>query len=111
MTRVTLTVSDDLSYERIHVSGHSGYAEEGVDIVCAAASSATELVVNILEQFSVDISLEVNDENADVLVIILDGESNRKKKDIIRNIVEGYKSYIEDLAEAYPKFVKISMEV
>ena len=111
MTRVTLTVSEDLSYERIHVSGHSDYAEEGADIVCAAASSATELVVNILEQFSIDISLEYNDENADVLVIILDGSENRKKKNVIKNIVEGYKSYMQDLAEAYPKFVKISMEV
>ena len=111
MTRVTLTVSDDLSYGRIFTEGHSDYADEGEDIVCAAISSATELVVNILEQFSIDISLEVDEETPSVLVIILDGEDNRKKKSTIKNIVEGYKSYISDLAEAYPEFVKISTEV
>ncbi len=111
MTRVTLTVSEDLSFSRIKVEGHSGYADEGEDIVCAAVSSATELVVNILESFDIDISLEIDEEAADVLVIILDGEKNRKKKTQIGNIAEGYRSYITDLAEAYPKFVKISTEV
>ena len=111
MTRVTLTVSEDLSFSRIKVEGHSGYADEGEDIVCAAVSSATELVVNILESFDIDISLEIDEEAADVLVIILDGEKNRKKKNQIGNIAEGYRSYITDLAEAYPKFVKISTEV
>ena len=86
-------------------------ADEGEDIVCAAISSATELVVNILEKFSVDISLEVDEETPSVLVIILDGEDNRKKKSTIKNIVEGYKGYITDLAEAYPEFVQISTEV
>ena len=111
MTRVTLTVSDDLSYGRILTCGHSDYADEGEDIVCAAISSATELVVNILEQFSIGISLEVDEETPSVLVIILDGEENRKKKSTIKNIVEGYKGYISDLAEAYPEFIEISTEV
>jgi len=111
MTRVTFTKGENLSYERIKSEGHSGYGEEGTDIVCAAVSSATELVVNILEQFSVDLDLEVDEEEPSVLVIILDGENNRKKKDVIKNIVEGYKGYISDLAEAYPEFIEISTEV
>ncbi len=111
MTRVTFTKGETFVYDRIQSEGHSGYGEEGTDIVCAAISSATELVVNILEQFSVDLDIEVDEETPSVLVIILDGENNRKKKDIIKNIIEGYKGYITDLAEAYPEFIEISTEV
>lgn len=111
MTIVTLEKSEELSYSRIHTEGHSDYADEGADIICAAVSSATELLVNILEEFSVDISLEVDEETPSVLVIILDGEENRKKKNIIKSVVKGYENYISDLSEAYSEFVKISTEV
>jgi uncharacterized protein YsxB (DUF464 family) len=111
MTRVTFTKGENLPYERILSEGHSGYGEEGTDIVCAAISSATELVVNILEQFSIDIDIEVDEEEPSILVLILDGSENRKKKDTIKNIVDGYKSYLSDLAEAYPEFIEISTEV
>ena len=111
MTRVTFTKGENLPYERIQTEGHSGYGEEGTDIICAAISSATELVVNILEQFSVDLDIEVDEEAPSVLVLILDGDNNRKKKEQLKNIVEGYKSYISDLAEAYPEFIEISTEV
>ena len=111
MTRVTFTKGENLPYERIQTEGHSGYGEEGTDIICAAISSATELVVNILEQFSIDLDIEVDEEAPSVLVLILDGDNNRKKKDTIKNIVEGYRSYITDLAEAYPEFIEISTEV
>ena len=111
MTRVTFTKGENFVYDRIRTEGHSGYGEEGDDIVCAAISSATELTVNMLEQFSVDIDVEVDEETPSVLVIVLDGDNNRKKKDVIRNIIEGYKGYITDLAEAYPEFIEISTEV
>ena len=111
MTRVTFTKGEDIAYSRIQTEGHSGYGEEGTDIICAAISSATELVVNILEQFSIDLDIEVDEEAPSVLVLILDGENNRKKKDTVKNIVEGYRSYITDLAEAYPEFIEISTEV
>ena len=66
MTRVTFTKGENLPYERILSEGHSGYGEEGTDIVCAAISSATELVVNILEQFSIDIDIEVDEEAIEI---------------------------------------------
>jgi len=43
-------------------SGHSGYAESGSDIVCAAFSSAVQLTANLLDEFgfSPDITVEDN---------------------------------------------------
>ncbi len=34
----------------VYVQGHSGYAEQGEDIVCSAVSSAVILIANLLEQ-------------------------------------------------------------
>ena len=111
MTRVTFTQSDETVYARISTEGHSGYAEEGSDIICAAVSSATELVVNILEQFGIDLSLEVDEEEPSVNVVILESDSNIKRKNDIKRVAEGYKAYIGDLADAYPEYVTISTEV
>ncbi len=111
MTRVYFTKSEDFGFDRVLTEGHSGYAEEGSDIVCAAVSSATELMVNMLESFDIDFELEVDEEVPSVHVIVLDGEENRKKKNNVRNILKGYKNYISDLAEAYPEFIEISTEV
>ena len=111
MTRVTFTQSEATVYARISTEGHSGYAEEGSDIICAAVSSATELVVNILEQFGIDLSLEVDEEEPSVNIVILESDNNCKRKNDIKRVAEGYKSYVSDLADAYPEYVTISTEV
>ena len=48
MTRVSFEKSQG-KYRKLCISGHSGYAEEGSDIVCAAISSSVNLAVSILE--------------------------------------------------------------
>lgn len=111
MTRVVFTKSDETAYSKISTEGHSGYAEEGADIICAAVSGTAELTVNILEQFDIDLSLEVDEEAPSVNIVILESDKNRRKKEDIRRVAEGYKSYVADLAEAYPEYVTISTEV
>lgn len=41
----TITITKDF----IEVSGHSGYADYGADIVCASVSMATQMLYNVLE--------------------------------------------------------------
>ena len=111
MTSVTFVTSEETAYARIGAEGHSGYAEEGSDIICAAVSSTTELVVNILEQFGVDLLCEVDEETASVNIVILENGVNTSKKRDIKRVVDGFKGYIADLAEAFPDYVTISTEV
>lgn len=98
MTRVVFTESDETAYSKISTEGHSGYSEEGSDIICAAVSGTAELVVNILEQFDIDFSLEIDEDTPSVNVIIFECDKNRRKKEDIRRVAQGYKSYIADLA-------------
>ena len=55
------------SYCGFRICGHSGYSEEGSDIVCAAVSSMAMLTVNVLsDEFGVSADLKV-DENGPVI--------------------------------------------
>ena len=38
-----------MRYYGFHVSGHAGYDDSGKDIVCAAVSAMTMLVINTIE--------------------------------------------------------------
>ncbi len=48
MTKVQVTRTADGAVRSIRVAGHSGYAEEGEDIVCAAISALTMTTMNCL---------------------------------------------------------------
>lgn len=46
----------------IEVKGHSGYAEAGSDIVCAAVSTAVQMTINGIEQQNLaDVTYKVDD--------------------------------------------------
>ncbi len=48
-------------------SGHSGYGEEGSDIVCAAVSTAVQYCVNCCEKIdNIPINLEIDEDTASI---------------------------------------------
>ncbi len=86
------------------IEGHSGSAESGQDIVCAAVSSAAYMAVNtITEILGEDVEADVYD---GYMKIRLCG-SNDAAKDILR----GLELHISELAKDYPDFIKIITEV
>ncbi len=111
MTRVVVKYSDKTSVCSFCTSGHSGYAAEGNDIVCAAISSATEFAVNILEKFCVDLDIKVDEKKASVCCFIVQSSVNEEKRDVIHNVIEVYSGFIKELQENYPEYVELSTEV
>ncbi len=86
------------------IDGHSGSAESGQDIVCAAVSSAAYMAVNtITEILGEDVEADVRD---GYMKIRLRG-SNRAATDILR----GLELHISELSKDYPDFIKIITEV
>lgn len=51
MIKVTLYENNNHVY-RIHLEGHSGYADHGNDIICAAVSMLTLNTINAIECFT-----------------------------------------------------------
>ena len=86
------------------IEGHSGSAESGQDIVCAAVSSAAYMTVNtITEILDEDVEASVSD---GYMKIRLCGNSTAAT-----DILRGLQLHIEELSKDYPDFIKIITEV
>ena len=80
------------------ISGHSGYAEEGSDIICASVSSAIYMVANtITEVIGADIDVKINDGFMDLRI-----PEPTRETDIL---IEGLKIHIGQLSQQYPQYV------
>lgn len=85
------------------IKGHSGSAEEGHDIICAAVSSAAYMAANtVTEILKVKASAKVRD---GYMKFEFSGS------DSAANIIRGLKLHIEELSREYPDFIKITTEV
>lgn len=85
------------------VRGHSGFSEEGTDIVCAAVSSAAYMTVNtITEILGVKGKTKVKD---GYLQFEFSGAP------AARDIVKGLKLHLEELSKDYPDYVTVITEV
>ncbi len=95
--------SEKGSFYGFNIKGHSGYAESGSDIVCAAVSSMVILFVNTIDGvFNVPYDFKMDEETAEVdfKLKVLD-ESSSKAIFCLREC-------IESVAMDYPAFVKVS---
>ena len=103
MTRVVIYKSKDciLGFE---VSGHSGYAEEGFDIVCSAISTATQMaVVGIKEVLKLNVFYEMSD---GYLKLKLKNDQSGEAQAILKAM---YKT-LQDISKEYGKYVKLEVK-
>ncbi|MBR2411133.1 MAG: ribosomal-processing cysteine protease Prp [Clostridia bacterium] len=85
------------------VKGHSGFAEAGEDIVCAAVSSAAYMAVNtVTEILGEKGSVKVKDGYLQFKV-----SGNNAARDIIRGLL----LHLEELSKDYPDYVTVTTEV
>lgn len=87
------------------VCGHSGYADSGSDIVCAAVSAMTMLTVNtVTEVIKADAEVECDESDASVIFRLLDGN------DCARHIIKGFYCELCALSDEYPDFISVTSE-
>ncbi|MCM1133076.1 MAG: ribosomal-processing cysteine protease Prp [Ruminococcus flavefaciens] len=84
------------------ISGHTGYAPRGRDIVCAAVSSAVQLTVNMLYEFKIDVKA-TSDGGAVRCVVKNAGDDISPR--IIRQLMHHFELILED----FPKTIKITI--
>ncbi|MDE6593293.1 MAG: ribosomal-processing cysteine protease Prp [Oscillospiraceae bacterium] len=96
-------------FEGFELTGHSGLAEAGSDVCCAAVSSAAELICNALTDF-MECSAEA--EVIDTGVTDGDGE-NVLKCSLTKGSGEAYRlmnafyAHLKLLQEDYPQNIKV----
>ena len=87
----------------ISTSGHSGYAEAGSDIVCAAVSSATRLTINALTEIVKVSGQLMLDEEEPKLGFLLDSTENQ----MAQIFLQAYQLEMEQIAAEYPKYMEV----
>jgi uncharacterized protein YsxB (DUF464 family) len=110
MTSVVFLKDSSSQFVGFSVSGHSGYAVEGSDIVCSAVSSCCELVLNQLcDSFGFDIDVSIDPENAAVGCDSRKEGISKESKIIISNVLDGFYRTVNDIVKEYPRFIKCSI--
>ncbi len=87
---------------KLVVSGHSGYAEEGSDIVCAAVSSSVNLAASVLECAGENFSMNVGKRTATVILEVTDTE-------LCGTVMEALAKELSAIAADYPDNVKVTV--
>ena len=104
------TVSFHMEGERItgfRVRGHSGWAEAGSDVVCAAVTSAvrlTECAVNDVLGLGAAVKLREKDAS---LSLKLPGGLGGANERVCQNLLAALMVYLTQLQEEYPGYIFI----
>ena len=113
MTKITFFRSGG-SFYGFEEEGHSGYAEEGQDILCAALSAMTMLIVNTIEiAYASDVEYSVDEGATRIKVMsraaLAEYEDDDDKRYAVSGLFCGYFYQLNDLAEEY--YDNLSVEV
>ena len=108
MTRAVLYKDAKGNFTGFSVKGHSGYAEEGSDIICAAISILTTTCVNALESVAGVVPTIRGGEDGFLeafLPRLTDPQKSHDAQILFRALHQG----LSDLTQAYPQFFKLSI--
>ena len=87
--------------------GHSGYAEEGADIICAAITSAIRLVettINDVLGLAAAVKIQVEEV---CISIHLPGGLSPTAESTCQSLLTGLLVYFAELHEEYPEFIEV----
>lgn len=90
----------NINKDEITIKGHSGYAEEGFDIVCASVSSISITTVNAL--LSIDEDCIEYEEKDGYLNIKM-----KKHNETIDKLIDNMINLLKELEKNYKKYIEI----
>ena len=87
------------------VSGHSGYAEAGSDIVCAAISAVVGMVeATINDVCGAKAKVRVKDEDARITLTL---PASCEEEETIQNVLDGMMLYLINLRDEYSDYIEV----
>lgn len=93
--------------------GHTGFGEEGDDVLCAALSSMTMLLINTIEvAYESSVDYVIDEDSADITFkaygALKEFEKDEKKRFAVAGLMRGFYLQIKDLVEEYYDYIEIS---
>ena len=93
--------------ESVEVSGHSGYAPAGEDIVCAGVSSAVMLLHALLSDvMGLEFTTRVQPDNA-LIFIQLPGKLDERQERQAQDAMTALMVHLTALQEQYPEYLSV----
>ena len=111
MTTITFYKSNGIYYG-FEEQGHTGYGESGDDVLCAALSSMTMLIINAIEvSYGSDADYIIDDETTDIKLIargaLKEFEADEKKRYAIAGLILAYYEQLKELMEEYYEYLSV----
>ena len=111
MTTIIFYKTDGFYYG-FEEQGHTGYGEAGDDVLCAALSSMTMLLINAIEvSFACDVDYKIDESTTDIRVIAKSAlpkyEKDEKKQYAVSGLIQAYFFQLMDLVEDYYEFLDV----
>ena len=114
MTKVVFRKSGGIFYG-FEEHGHTGYGESGDDILCAALSAMTMLIINTVEvAYASDIDYSI-DEGATRVVVraksaLPEYEEDERKRYAISGLFMSYFYQLNDMIEEYYDYLSVEVK-
>lgn len=100
MIKVTIYKTDRHEYVGFDAQGHAGFADEGMDIVCAAASALIINTLNAIERYTSDKISVVSDDSEDAQGLIefrfTGGKPTHDAELLLKTMILGLQEIEED---------------
>ena len=114
MTKIVFYKWDNVFYG-FEEQGHTGYGESGDDVLCAALSAMTMLIINTIEvayASRVDYTIEEGDTRIRVCskAALPEFESDDYKRYAVSGIMMGYYCQLSDMLEEYGDYLDVSVQ-
>ena len=104
MTRCEFFTEDD-RITGFSISGHSGYAENGADIVCAAISAVVTMAeATINDVCGAKAKVRVKDEQARVTLML---PASCDEEDAVQAVLAGMMLTLINMRDDYPDYIEV----
>ena len=104
MTRCEFFTQDD-RITGFSVSGHSGYAEAGADVVCAAVSAVVTMAeATINDVLGAKAKVRVKEEDARITLTL---PASCDEEEAVQAVLAGMMVYLCNLRDDYPDYIEV----
>lgn len=99
-------------YYGFEENGHTGYGNEGDDVLCAAISAMTMLIINAIEvSYASKVEYTIDEATTDIKVIargaLPEYEEDERIRYAVSGLIQAYYYQINDMLEDYYEYLDV----
>ena len=103
------------SFYGFEENGHSGYADAGEDVLCAAISAMTMLIINTVEvAYASDIEYDIDEGATNIRVrskaALVEFEEDERKRYAVSGLFMSYYYQLNELVEEYYDHLSVDVK-